>query len=420
MTEEISQVLGKAQKKAGWYRTLRNLALLLVLALVAFAVSNRLRSIGAAYTYTTAAAERGDLTVLVTTTGALQPLNRVEVGTEVSGTIESVTVDFNEEVGAGQILAQLDTDQLEAQFRQSRAALALAEAKVIEAQATLTETEKRLRRTQDLVARRLSSDEDLDTSAAAFARAEAGLTVAEAQVDQAQAQLDADRRTLEKAVIRSPIDGIVLERRVEPGQTVAAALQTPVLFTLADDLQRMELRVDVDEADVGQVAAGQPAVFSVDAYPERSFPAQIKQVRFAPKEVNGVVTYETLLAVDNPDLLLRPGMTATAEITVEKFENVVLVPNATLRFRPPAMETKAARVGSGGLLEMLIPRPPAEERSAVRIVDPDEARVWVLRDGEPAPVAVETGATDGTMTHVVAGDLEPGTPLVVEAVRKGG
>jgi len=417
VTEEISQVLGKAQTKVGRFRVLRSLAILLVLASLAFAVRNYLHTGHEAVTYITAEAKRGNLTVLVTATGALQPLNEVDVGTEVSGTIEVVSADFNEQVSTGQILAKLDTDQLEARFRQSQAALALAQAKVLEAQATLTETEKRLRRTQDLVARKLSSEEELDTTAAAFARAQAGLEVSEAQVDQAQAQLDADRRTLEKAVIRSPIDGLVLERRVEPGQTVAATLQTPVLFTLADDLHEMELRVDVDEADVGQVGVGQQAVFSVDAYPERSFPAKIKQVRFSPKEVNGVVTYETLLAVENRDLLLRPGMTATAEITVESFEDVVLIPNAALRFKPPA--AGSGKRGGGGLLDMLIPAPPAEERTAVLIDKPDEARVWVLRDGLPTPVAVKTGATNGTLTRLVEGDIQPGTPLLVDTVRKG-
>jgi len=188
-----------------------------------------------------------------------------------------------------------------------------------------------------------------------------------------------------------------------------------VLFTLAEDLHQMELHVDVDEADVGQVAVGQQAVFSVDAYPSRSFPAKIKQVRFAPREVNGVVTYETLLAVENADLLLRPGMTATAEVTVKQFHDVVLIPNAALRFSPPPA-SEDAEPGSKGLLAMLIPQPPTEVKSAVEMDNTGESRVWVLEGGKPVPVAVKTGASDGMVTQLIEGDIAPGMPLVIERV----
>ena len=310
--------------------------------------------------FKTEAVTRGDLAVRVTATGTLEPVNQVDVGTEVSGTIESVLVDYNDRVRKGEVLARLDTAQLEARFRQSQAALALARARVRDAEATITETGNRLRRTRDLIAKRLSSPEELDAAEASAARAQAALAVALAQVDQAQAEEDADRQVLDKAVIHSPIDGIVLERQVEPGQTVAASLQTPVLFTIAENLAQMELHVDVDEADVGQVAIGQSAEFTVDAYPHRSFPARIQQVRFAPKTVEGVVTYETLLSVDNAELLLRPGMTATAEILVEELADVLLVPNAALRFSPPAGERGGAghARGGGGLVGMLLPRRP--------------------------------------------------------------
>jgi HlyD family secretion protein len=235
-------------------------------------------------------------------------------------------------------------------------------------------------------------------------------------VAQAQAQLDSDRRTLEKAVIRAPIDGIVLERKVEPGQTVAASLQTPVLFTLAENLAQMELHVDVDEADVGRVVAGQEAEFTVDAYPERTFPATIEQVRFAPQTAEGVVTYETLLSVDNSELLLRPGMTATAEVLVEHLSDVLLVPNAALRFTPPKA-VGVSRSGGGGLVGMLLPRRPREEK---RAVDTGKAglgaRVWVLRDGEPQAIQVKTGVTNGLVTQIVEGPLEPGTEVLIDAL----
>ncbi|MBK1701798.1 efflux RND transporter periplasmic adaptor subunit [Thiococcus pfennigii] len=420
MTEEISQVLEDAKKRTNRNRVWRNLGVLVGVTLIVLVVGRYFRTDHTAITYTTDAVTRGDLTVTITATGSLRPVNQVEVGTEVSGTIESVNADFNDRITAGQILAELDTDQLEAGFRQSSAALALAEARVVEAQATLTETSNRLRRVQDLIAKKLSSQEELDRATAAAARAEAGLAVAQAEVAQAQARQDSDRRALEKAIIRSPIDGIVLERRVEPGQTVAAALQTPVLFRLAEDLGHMELHIDVDEADVGLVAIGQPAVFSVDAYPDRTFPAKIEEVRFAPEVVAGVVTYKTILAVDNESLLLRPGMTATAEITVTRLQDVVLVPNTALRFKPPAAtEEEESSGGGGGLVGMFL-RPPTSTTKPVTRPDADGgSQVWLLEDGRPKAVTVQTGPTDGIVTQIIDGDLAPGTPVVVDAVRTG-
>ncbi|MCF7985845.1 MAG: efflux RND transporter periplasmic adaptor subunit [Thiohalocapsa sp.] len=368
--------------------------------------------------FETAEVRRGDLVVHVTATGTLEPVNQVEVGTEISGTIEVVLVDYNDLVRAGDELARLDTEQLDARLRQSEAALALARARVLEAEATVTETANRLRRTEDLLRKGMSSREELDTSTAAHARATALLAVAEAQVAQAQAQLDADRRTREKAVIRAPIDGIVLERKVEPGQTVAASLQTPVLFKLDETLTQMDLHVDVDEADVGSVAVGQGAEFTVDAYPDRTFPARIEQVRFAPQTVEGVVTYETLLAVDNSELLLRPGMTATAEILVERIEDALLVPNAALRFSPPRAAA-AREAGGRGLVGMLLPRAPGSRRDNAGTERAGDARVWLLADGEPAAVSIETGASDGAQTQVLSGDLKAGQQVLVDSVMSG-
>jgi len=375
--------------------------------------------------YKTQTVTQGDLEVRVTATGTLEPVNQVEVGTEVSGTIETVYVDYNDRVHKDDVLARLDTAQLEARYRQSEAALALARARVQDADATLTETGNKLRRTKDLIAKRLSSPEELDAAEAASARAEAARAVARAQVDQAQAEVDANRQVLDKAVIHSPIDGVVLKRQVEPGQTVAASLQTPVLFTIAENLAQMELHVDVDEADVGQVAVGQEAEFTVDAYPDRRFRARIEQVRFAPKTVDGVVTYETLLSVDNDELLLRPGMTATAEILVKKLTDAVLIPNAALRFSPPegSGESAGGHSGSGGrgLVSMLLPRPPRDQKHN----EPNakgkngKQRVWVLRDGQPEAIEVRTGATNGVLTQVLEGPLEPGTEVLVDTVSTG-
>ena len=370
--------------------------------------------------YKTATVERGDLIIKVTATGQLQPVTQVDVGTEVSGTIDEVLVDFNDRVTKGQVLARLDPDTFQAKKRQSEAALALAQAGVKEAEATAIETASKLRRIQDLIAKRMSSQEELDTAAAAARRAEAALAVAKAKVEQSQAQLDADNRTLVKSEIRSPIHGTVLKRQVEPGQTVAASLQTPVLFTLAEDLTQMELNVAVDEADVGQVTAGLKAEFTVDAYPNRRFPAAITQIYFAPETINGVVTYAALLSLENDDLSLRPGMTATAEILAREIENVLLVPNAALRFKPPSA-AKAAKADNGGLVGMLLPRrSPTSRSSTSKEPKPGQgARVWVLRDGQPVAIPVETGATDGNLTEILAGSLEAGSEVLVEVERGG-
>jgi len=264
------------------------------------------------------------------------------------------------------------------------------------------------------------SQSDLDAALAALHRAKAIEATARAQVAQAQATLEADETDLSKAVILSPINGIVLVRNVEPGQTVAASFQAPVLFTLAEDLTHMELHVDIDEADVGQVAEGQEAVFSVDAHPERTFPAQVTQVRYGSQTVNGVVTYKTVLNVDNTDLSLRPGMTATADITVKKVENAVLVPNTALRFLPPIKEKESPSDG-GGLINKLLPRrhrSPSKLRKDTT-VETRVQDVWTLRDGKLLAIAVRIGATDGRMTEVTSGDIEPGMPLVIDIKRSG-
>jgi HlyD family secretion protein len=382
---------------------------LVLLAGGALALRARLNAPPPPVAYATEPVTRGALTLKVTATGTLQPVTQVDVGTEVSGTVESVLVYFNDRVEAGQVLARLDTTQLAARERQSRAALTLAEARVAEARATLDETRNRLRRATEMLARKLTAREEFEAIEATTRRASAGLAVAEAQVNQAQAQLDYDRRLLEKAVIHAPISGIVLKRQVEPGTTVAATLQTPVLFTLAESLGQMLLNVQVDEADVGKVTAGQQAEFTVDAYPNRRFPATITLVRYVPQTVEGVVTYEAQLSVDNSELLLRPGMTATAEIAVETNEQALLVPNAALRFVPPALPA-ASEAGGGSLVARLLWRPPAPVK---RVPEGAGARVWLLRDDKPVSIPVTTGASDGQRTVITAGELTPEMPLVV-------
>jgi HlyD family secretion protein len=365
--------------------------------------------------------QRGDITVIVTATGTLQPTNKLEVGSELSGIIKSVKVDYNDKVTTGQILAILDTTKLEAQVTQSKSALESAKAKVLQAQATLSETRSKLaqfQKVRELSDNKVPSQTEFDAAKAAFERAQADEASARAAVSLAQANLDANETDLSKAVIRSPINGIVLTRSVEPGQTVAAAFTTPVLFTLAEDLTRMELHVNVDEADVGQVKEGQEASFSVDAYPDRTFKAQITQTRYGAKTTEGVVTYETVLKVDNTDLSLRPGMTATADIIVLKIENAIIVSGSALRFQMPPGNVEKK---NGGLIGTLLPHPPAREsKQKENLVNKSKKQqVWVLKDTQPIAVPVTIGATDGIMTEILDGAIEPGMFLVVDIIREG-
>lgn len=367
--------------------------------------------------YQTQEVTRGGLTVTVSATGTLQPTNEVDVGSEISGTIKSVKVDYNDRVKRGQVLAEIDTSKLDAQARQSAASLDAARARVLLTQATVAETKAKLARLEEVQQAsggKVPSKTELDTARANLDRAIADEANARAAVTQAQATLEAQRTDIAKAVIRSPIHGVVLTRAAEPGQTVAATFQTPVLFTLAEDLTQMELHVDVDEADVGKVQQAQTATFTVDAYPDRSFPASITQVRFGSKTVSGVVTYETLLKVDNSSMLLRPGMTGAANIIVQKADDVLLVPNVALRFTPP--QTAVEPADNRGLVGSLLPRPP---HSATKPADngaSKQPRVWVLREGRPEKVLLKTGMTDGVMTEVKEGKLEPGMALVVDVI----
>ena len=360
--------------------------------------------------------KRGDLTVIVTATGTLQPTNKVDVGSELSGIVKTVEVDYNDRVKIGQVLARLDTSKLEAQVTQSRAALDSAKAKVLQVQATVLETRSKLtqfQKVRELSNNKVPSQSELDAAEAANERAKADEASAKAAVSQAQATLEANETDLSKSVIRSPINGIVLARNVEPGQTVAASFTAPVLFTLAEDLAQMDLHVNVDEADVGKVREGQGASFSVAAYPNRTFEARITQARYGSSTTSGVVTYETVLKVNNSDLSLRPGMTATADITVKKVENAILIPSAALRFIPPVQEEKKT---SGSLVGSLLPRPPSSKQRNDSTINNREQRVYVLKNNQPSPVSITVGSTNGGVTEVIAGDIQPGMGVVVDVV----
>ncbi len=417
-SSDINETLGMHQSHMFSKRMKRYLAIVLVVILAVAALmiwkkANKTNPIQ----YKTEQVRRGELTVIVTATGTLQPTNTVSVGSELSGIMKSVDVNYNDMVKVGQILARLDTSKLEAQITQSKAALESAKAKVLQSQATVSETQAKLnqfKKVRELSNGKVPSQTEMDAAEAAFERAKADAASAAAAVSQAQATLQANETDLYKSVIRSPVSGVVLTRSIEPGQTVAATFQAPVLFTLAQDLTQMELHVNVDEADIGKIREGQKATFNVSAYPNRSFDGRITQARYASTTTSGVVTYETVLKVDNTDLSLRPGMTATADITVKKVENATLVPSAALRFTPPSQQEEKP---SAGLVGSLLPRPPSgTQQHSDTSANGKQQKVWILKDGKPSPVSVMTGATSGGVAEVLANDLHPGIDVVVDII----
>jgi HlyD family secretion protein len=363
---------------------------------------------------------RGALIVKVSATGNLQPTNQVDVGSELSGTVDSVLVDDNDHVRKGQVMARLDSSKLQDQVEKSAAALSAAEAKVRQSIATTGETRANLQRLKDverLSGGKVPAKSEMAAAEATLARAVADEASARAAVVQALATLHSDRTSLSKAAIRSPIDGVVLLRKIEPGQTVAASLQAPVLFTLAENLSEMKLEVAVDEADVGQVRDGQDAFFGVDAYASRSYPARVTRVGYGSQTTNGVVSYLTILKVNNDDLSLRPGMTATAEITTLTRNKVLLVPNAALRYLPPPLNSPGKKPGTS-LVASLMPRPPAATRA--KPVNSNAAkggvqRVWILSGGQPKAVTVTAGASDGRHTEIIKGELKEGQQVITDS-----
>ena len=407
-----------------WHRQPMLWGGLLLLALVAAGLWYwQARKIAnAAPSYITQAVERGNLTLTVTANGTLQPTRSISIGSELSGTVLKVNVDVNDRITKGQVLVALDPAKLRDQILRSKAALAAATAKVEQTGATVKEATASLARL-DEVARvsggKVPSQAELDTGRATLARALADDNSARAGVADAQAGLSTDQINLSKSSISAPADGVVLTRNVDPGNAVAASLQAVTLFTVAEDLGRLRLWVYVDEADVGSVKTGQDATFTVSAYPSRKFPARITRVGFGSTITDNVVTYLTYLDVDNADLSLRPGMTATATITAMQRNDVLLVPNSALRFMP-AVAGAGKTATRGSLVSSLIPSRPGNttRRSAAAGASTATARqVWVLPpDGKGAavPVAVTPGISDGHMTEITGGDLQAGMRVITD------
>lgn len=373
------------------------------------------------YPYETAKVTRGEITVTVTADGNLRAKDQVEVGTEISGTVREVKVDFNQRVRKGQVLARLDTQKIEAELESARAALKGAQAKLEQVKGEYEQALRKLRQLKEayeMSGGKTPSLSEVQEQEALVSRLSSQLLAAEAEVEVARATVKIKETELQKASIRSPIDGIVLSRNVEEGQTVVASLQSPTLFVIARDLREMELWLNVDEADIAKVKPGQRVIFTVDAYPDRKFEGVLKEVHIYPKTTQGVVTYEAVVSVKNPELLLKPAMTAVAEIEVQKVKDALLVPNRALRFRPP--EPKRVSQAPGGLSRLFLPpRPPLRQPEAPEGVRPGIGVIWTLKDGRLEPIRVRVGPSDGQMTQVFSEELRPGMEVVVGLKGKG-
>ena len=371
--------------------------------------------------YMTKPVQTGDLIVTVSADGTLKPVRTVSVGSELSGIVSRVNVDVNSVVKVGDVLIELDCAKLESAVNQARATLTSAEAKLLEAQAVYAEAKAKLARYEELnraSAGKMPSRAQLDEQRATVKKARAGIAVAQASIDDAKATLQTNETNLSKAFIRSPVDGVVLTRSVEPGYAVAASLQAVELLTVATDLHELELQVDVDEADVGEVRPGLKTTFTVSAYPDRPFPATLTKVAYgASSGTDKVVTYTTYLAVKNPELKLRSGMTATAIIETARKNDVLLVPNTALRFRPEV------KTQSDSATRLMMPGPRRAGQKTVkettRAVSGKSRTVYVLNQkGDAVKREVKTGMTDGAMTEILSGDLKAGDKVIISQLKK--
>ena len=368
--------------------------------------------------YKTAKIERGTVTQVVTATGTINPVITVQVGSQVSGIIQALYADFNSVVKAGQVVAQLDPVPFQTRVTEMEANLQNAQGNLARARADLALQKLNFDRAKALFEQQLNAQQDVDNTRTAYETSQANILVAEAQVKQARAQLDTARVNLEYTTIHSPVNGIVISRNVDVGQTVAASFQTPVLFTVAKDLTKMQVDTNVSESDIGGITDGKPATFVVDAYPNQVFKGTILQVRNAPITVQNVVTYNVVIGVDNTDLRLRPGMTANAAIVVARRDDVLKVPNQALRFKPaPAKGGErpggppGASVGKGdGVGKGGSPEGGRREGAEGR----PKPKVWLRGpQGEPAPVEVKTGITGGAFTELVEGALKEGDEVII-------
>jgi HlyD family secretion protein len=353
--------------------------------------------------YLTAEIERGDITIMVTATGTLEAVTTVQVGSQVSGTISALYADFNSQVKKGQLIAQLDPTFLEAQVAQAQADLEKAKAS-----ASLAKKEND--RSISLFQKNMISESDKDI---AYTNYELALS----QQKSAEATLDRAKTNLDYATIVSPIDGVVISRNVDVGQTVAASLQAPTLFTIANDLTRMQVNASIDEADIGKIKEGQEVSFTVDAYPEQNFKGKVSQIRLSPEIVQNVVSYDVIIQVSNPDLLLKPGMTANVTVLVDQRENILKVPSSALRFHPSLKKKKySGGAGKAGPMARNMSTPDSStimsNSAGLRMAG--QNMLWILSPQEkPEPVPVRIGISDGSYTQVISDNLKEGDKVIV-------
>lgn len=411
--EAVKQLLGSTESSP-WYRRKWlwiGLALILLCVVLWAILGNR----GPVQpVYVTEPLARGNLTLTVTANGTLQPVQQVNIGSELSGTVRAVHVDVNDTVREGEVLIELDTAKLEDQVKHARAALVAAQAQLRQAEATAQESQAQLDRLEEVFKLSnggLPSATDMDAARATAARTAAAVQSAQAAVDQARANLATNQTNLSKAAIVSPMDGVVLSRQVEPGNAVAASLQAVTLLTIAQDLRELQLDVNVDEADVGVLREGQQASFTVSSYPGRRYPGTVQRVAFGSTKTDNVVTYTTTLGVDNADLTLRPGMTATASIVAVERADVLLVPNTALRFMPTATDAVDERPS---IVRAMLPRFSSRTKSVRVDNHPGQRHLWVLQDGVPQAVQVTTGISNGRTTEVSGEGLQEGLLVITE------
>jgi HlyD family secretion protein len=382
---------------------MKKLLIGVVLAIaVAGAAYLYLKKDNGAPTFRTAKVERGDIVDTITATGNINAVTTVSVGSQISGTIQKLFVDYNSRVKKGDVIAQIDPELLEASVTQAQGNFENAKASLEKAKVTVTDAERTYRRNRELLPDGFVAQSDVDAAQTAYDQAVAGLKSAEAGVTQSTGALKIARTNLAYATIRSPVDGIVISRSVDVGQTVAASFQTPTLFSIAQDLTKMQIDTNVDESDIGRAVKGQSVVFTVDAWPAKTFTGVVSQVRNAPIITQNVVTYDVVILVDNRELLLKPGMTANVTVEVKKFANVLKIPNAAMRYRP-ADKSKEAAGGATGKKK-----------------EPMGQRVYVVgKDGKPQPVPVKTGVSDGAYTELTGGNLKEGDLLITGEAPKG-
>jgi HlyD family secretion protein len=370
--------------------------------------------------YVTTPAQRASITQVVSSTGTLQAVVTVQVGSQVSGTIEKLFADFNTKVKAGQIVAQLNQDKFRAAEDQARANLLAAQSNIEKSKVSVADTLRTLERNRQLRKKDLMAQSDLDAAQAAYDAAVAQVEVNRAQAAQAQASLKQATVDLNNTVIRSPVDGLVISRNVDVGQTVAASLQAPTLFTIANELARMEVHTNVDEADVGNVKEGQEVTFTVDAFPSRRFRGRVHQVRNAPIVVQNVVTYVAVVRIDNKELLLKPGMTANVQFLVSRKEDVLTIPNMAMRFKPPEEKEEAQellrreqsrtapKVGARRTSRQSTAQGSGASGGGTR-----RARIYLLKDAKAQPVEIQVGITDGSRTEIRSGDVQENDPVII-------